>query len=174
MQARTPRQASLPKAFTMSACDKAGLPAPARKALNMLADQLIDSQKKIEALTADIRADASASEAAQRLQIRAGPENDPGDRFPGDWPGIGPITASALISTLPDIADFKSGRDLVRGKNCPPDSFLLPLTLAGFDTEAPLDRRQGKAGTHRRDGQQVSAATALSRRDRAGQRPPSW
>jgi len=53
----------------IAACDKAGLPAPARKALNMLADQLIDSQKKIEALTADIRADASASEAAQRLQI---------------------------------------------------------------------------------------------------------
>ena len=52
----------------MSACDKAGLPAPARKALNMLADQLIDSQKKIEALTADIRADAQANDAAQRLQ----------------------------------------------------------------------------------------------------------
>lgn len=81
----------------IAACDKAGLPAPARKALNMLADQLIETQKKIEALTADIRADASASEAAQRLQT---------------IPGIGPITASALISTLPDIADFKSGRDL--------------------------------------------------------------
>ena len=52
----------------IAACDKAGLPAPARKALNMLADQLIDSQKKIEALTADIRADAQANDAAQRLQ----------------------------------------------------------------------------------------------------------
>lgn len=81
----------------IAACDKAGLPAPARKALNMLADQLIETQKKIAALTADIRADASASEAAQRLQT---------------IPGIGPITASALISALPDIADFKSGRDL--------------------------------------------------------------
>ena len=27
-------------------------------------------------------------------------------------PGIGPITASALVSALPDIADFQSGRDL--------------------------------------------------------------
>ena len=27
-------------------------------------------------------------------------------------PGIGPITASALVSALPDISDFKSGRDL--------------------------------------------------------------
>ena len=52
----------------IAACDKAGLPAPARKALNMLADQLIDSQKKIGALTADIRADAQANDAAQRLQ----------------------------------------------------------------------------------------------------------
>ena len=53
----------------IAACDKAGLPAPARKALNMLADQLIDSQKKIDDLTADIRADAQANDAAQRLQI---------------------------------------------------------------------------------------------------------
>lgn len=81
----------------IAACDGADLPAPARKALNLLADQLVDTQKKIEALTADIRADARANEAAQRLQT---------------IPGIGPITASALASALPDISDFKSGRDL--------------------------------------------------------------
>jgi len=79
------------------ACDRTDLPAPARKALNLLADQLVDTQKKIKALTADIRADARASDAAQRLQT---------------IPGIGPITASALVSALPDISDFKSGRDL--------------------------------------------------------------
>lgn len=79
------------------ASEQADLPAPARKALALLADQLIDTQKKIEDLTADIRADAKASDAAQRLQT---------------IPGIGPITASALVSALPDIADFKSGRDL--------------------------------------------------------------
>ncbi|MCC6000403.1 MAG: IS110 family transposase [Pararhodobacter sp.] len=79
------------------ACEQADLPASARKALSLLADQLIDTQKKIEDLTADIRADAKASDAAQRLQT---------------IPGIGPITASALVSALPDIADFKSGRDL--------------------------------------------------------------
>jgi len=81
----------------IAACDRADLPAPARKALNLLADQLVDTQKKVEALTADIRADARANEAAQRLQT---------------IPGIGPITASALASALPDISDFKSGRDL--------------------------------------------------------------
>jgi len=81
----------------IAACDRADLPAPARKALNLLADQLADTQKKIDALTADIRADAKTNEAAQRLQT---------------IPGIGPITASALVSALPDIAGFKSGRDL--------------------------------------------------------------
>lgn len=81
----------------IAACDGADLPAPARKALNLLADQLVDTQKRIEALTADIHADAKANEDAQRLQT---------------IPGIGPITASALASALPDIADFKSARDL--------------------------------------------------------------
>jgi len=81
----------------MVACDRADLPAPARKPLNLLADQLVDTQKKIEELTADIQADAKANEDAQRLQT---------------IPGIGPITASALVSALPDIADFQSGRDL--------------------------------------------------------------
>lgn len=81
----------------IAACDRAGLPAPARKALNLLSDQLVDTQKKVEGLTADIRADARANEAAQRLQT---------------IPGIGPITASALVAALPDISDFKSGRDL--------------------------------------------------------------
>jgi transposase len=79
------------------ACEQAELPAPAHKALSLLADQLIDTQKKIEDLTADIRADAKANEDVQRLQT---------------IPGIGPITANALVSALPDIADFKLGRDL--------------------------------------------------------------
>jgi transposase len=70
---------------------------PARKALNLLADQLVDTQRKIEDLTADIHADAKASDAAQRLQT---------------IPGIGPITASALVAALPDVSDFRSGRDL--------------------------------------------------------------
>lgn len=81
----------------IAACDRADLPASARKALNPRADQLVDTQNKVEDLTADIRADARGNEAAQRLQT---------------IPGIGPITASALVSALPDISDFKSERDL--------------------------------------------------------------
>ena len=52
----------------IAACDRVDLPAPARKALNLLADQLVDRKKKIADLTADIRADAQANDAAQRLQ----------------------------------------------------------------------------------------------------------
>ena len=81
----------------IEACDSAKLPTAARKALNLLADKLIDTQKKIAELTTDIRADVTSNEAAQRLQT---------------IPGVGPITASAFVATLPDIADFKSARDL--------------------------------------------------------------
>lgn len=81
----------------IEACDSAKLPTAARKALNLLADQLIDTQKKIAELTTDIRADVTSNEAAQRLQT---------------IPGVGPIAASAFVATLPDIADFKSARDL--------------------------------------------------------------
>lgn len=81
----------------IEACENAKLPAVARKALNLLADQLVDTQKRIADLTADLRADASANDAARRLQT---------------VPGVGPITASAFVASLPDISDFKSGRDL--------------------------------------------------------------
>lgn len=81
----------------IEACENAKLPAVARNALNLLADQLVDTQKRITALTAELKADASTNEAARRLQT---------------IPGIGPITASAIVSALPDISDFRSGRDL--------------------------------------------------------------
>ena len=50
------------------ACEQASFPAAARKALNLLSNQLLDTQKEIEDLTADIRADAKANQDAQRLQ----------------------------------------------------------------------------------------------------------
>lgn len=56
----------------IAACDRADLPAPARKALNLLADQLVDTQKKIEGLNGNIRADVKVNDAAQRLQTIPG------------------------------------------------------------------------------------------------------
>lgn len=81
----------------IEACENGKLPAVARKALNLLADQLAETREKFPQLTADIRANASANDAAQRLQT---------------IPGVGPITASAFVASLPDISDFKSARDL--------------------------------------------------------------
>lgn len=81
----------------IEACESARLPSVARKALNLLADQLVDTQKRIAELSTRIHADAKASEAAKRLQT---------------IPGVGPITASAFVASLPDITDFKCGRDL--------------------------------------------------------------
>ena len=81
----------------IAACDDADLPDTARRALNLLADQLIDTQQKVAALTADVHEDAKSNDAAQRLQT---------------IPGIGPVSASAFVAALPDISDFKSGRDL--------------------------------------------------------------
>ena len=40
------------------ACDNTDLPVPALKALNLLADQLVDTQKRIDDLTADVHSDA--------------------------------------------------------------------------------------------------------------------
>ena len=50
--------------------DKATLPDAARKALNVLADQLMDTKKKIEDLTVDVANAAASDEAARRLQTR--------------------------------------------------------------------------------------------------------
>ena len=112
------------------ACERADLPAPARKALNLLADQLVDTQKKIEALTADIRADARANDAALRLQT---------------IPGIGPITASALTAALPDIADFKSGRDLSAWIGLTPK----PHSTGGKERRAVRLSDGSRSGPHR-------------------------
>ena len=78
------------------ACDRAELPAPARKALNLLADQLVDTQKKIEELTADIRADAKANEAAQRLQTIPCVPPQASDRSPpAHWSRLCPISPTS-------------------------------------------------------------------------------
>ena len=158
------------------ACEQADLPAPARKALNLLADQLVDTQKKIEGLTADIRADARANEAAQRLQglCPFPPQTIP--RMVCRVPRIG--AHSPASDRLPRarwfqrclISQISSQAETVRGENCPPDSFLFPLTLAGSDATAALDGRQGTVGAHFQDGQQISAQAPVPGRYGTSQR----
>ncbi|WP_180325240.1 IS110 family transposase [Cereibacter azotoformans] len=77
--------------------EAADLPAEARVPLDLLAQQFRDTKTRIDAITADLRRSAEADETARRLQA---------------MPGIGPITASVLAATLPDVSAFRSARDL--------------------------------------------------------------
>ena len=75
----------------------ADLPAEARMPLDLLAGQFRDTKQRIDVMTAQIKADAEVDETARRLQT---------------MPGIGPITASVLAATLPEVSSVRSARDL--------------------------------------------------------------
>lgn len=77
--------------------EAADLPAEARMPLDLLVGQFTDTKARIDAITADLRRAAEADETARQLQT---------------MPGIGPITASVLAATLPDVSAFHSARDL--------------------------------------------------------------
>ena len=86
----------------LEAGERADLPAAARVPLRLLAEQFFETRDWetrdwIDALTKDIRREAETSKAAKRLQT---------------IPGIGPITATALAATLPDVRVFRTSRDL--------------------------------------------------------------
>jgi len=72
------------------------LPAAARPAVDLLADQLRETQEKIDAVTERI-------EAAQRT--------DPLARRLATIPGVGAITASAIAATTPEVENFRTARD---------------------------------------------------------------
>ncbi len=71
------------------------VPEVARRALDMLVDQLGFVEIGIRKAEAGILAWHRASEASRRLAT---------------IPGIGPITASAIAATVPDAGQFSSGR----------------------------------------------------------------
>lgn len=77
--------------------DAADLPLQARMPLELLVGQFSDTKARIDTITADLRRAAVADETTRRLQA---------------MPGIGPITASVLTATLPDVSAFRSARDL--------------------------------------------------------------
>jgi transposase len=72
------------------------LPDAARPAIDMLADQLRETQEKINDLTARIEAAQKADPLARRLAT---------------IPGVGAITASAIAATTPEVGNFRSARD---------------------------------------------------------------
>src|SRR3954454_14673 len=71
-------------------------PAAARRALSLLVEQLESLGEQVAAIEKDIRAWHRQHEACRRLAA---------------VPGIGPITASAIVATVPDLTMFSSGRD---------------------------------------------------------------
>ena len=81
----------------LTLADAATLPAPAHQSILLLAGQFRETHARIEAVTTDIKAEAQKNAAARRLQT---------------IPGVGPITASAIAASVPDVANFKAARDL--------------------------------------------------------------
>lgn len=73
------------------------LPELAVQALKLLAAQFADADRKVIEVEAQIVAAYRADAASRRLAA---------------IPGIGPITASALVATLGEIGQFRSGREL--------------------------------------------------------------
>ena len=68
--------------------DASHLPADARMPLVLLVGQVNDTKARIDTTAGDLRRAAETDETARRLQT---------------MPGIGPITASVLAATLPDV-----------------------------------------------------------------------
>jgi transposase len=72
------------------------IPDSAREALNMLVDHLVALTSQINRMEAQMRRRCREEKDAARLLT---------------VPGIGPITASAILAGVPDINGFRSGRD---------------------------------------------------------------
>ena len=77
--------------------DDGRLPPLAREALGMLVEQLRSAQARIKALEATLLAWHRSNQASRRLAT---------------IPGVGVITATALVATIGDGAQFRSGRQL--------------------------------------------------------------
>lgn len=77
--------------------DETVMPPLARQALRGLAEELESLGHRVAALEADILAWHKENEASRRLAT---------------IPGIGPITASAIVASITDPAQFRSGRHL--------------------------------------------------------------
>jgi len=74
-----------------------GLPGTMRRLLERLADNLKEMDRQEKELDAQIRKWHNENEASRKL---------------AEIPGIGPITASALVASVGDASEFKNGRQM--------------------------------------------------------------
>jgi len=112
------------------------LPASVRKVLNVLADQLVALSKQIDAMEAQMRKRCREDADAARLVT---------------IPGVGVITASAILAGVPDIHAFRSGR-----------GFAAWLGLVPRQNSSG---GQGSLGTNYQNGRSRNAQAPGCRRD---------
>ena len=93
----------------------------AREALGSLVEQLRSAQARIKQLEVTLLAWHRSNEASRRLAT---------------IPGVGVITATALVATIGDGAQFRSGRQL--------SAWLGPLSANITETPAPLGITVGR------------------------------
>ena len=74
-----------------------GLLGTMRRLIERLADNLKEIDRQVEELETIIRQDCKENEAVRKLT---------------EIPGLGPITASAIVATVGDAREFKNGRQL--------------------------------------------------------------
>ena len=72
------------------------IPMSAREALNGLVDELVALASRLEGMEKQMRRFSRENEDARRLVT---------------IPGVGPVTASAILAGAPDMAGFRSGRN---------------------------------------------------------------
>ena len=89
------RMRNIDRLLGLLADEGTGLPELARRMLGVLADQLRDVAARVEAVEVELLAWHRASDLSQRLAT---------------IPGVGPITASAIVATVGDASQFTSGR----------------------------------------------------------------
>ena len=89
------RMRNIDRLLGLLADERTGLPELAQRMLTVLADQLRDVAARVEAVEEELLAWHRASDLSRRLAT---------------IPGVGPITASAIVATVGDASQFKSGR----------------------------------------------------------------
>jgi transposase len=86
---------NIDRLLELLAGDGTGLPELARRMLAVLAEQLRNVAARVQAVELELLAWHQANDVSRRLAT---------------IPGVGPITASAIVATVGDAAQFKSGR----------------------------------------------------------------
>jgi transposase len=89
------RMRNIDRLLELLVAEGAALPELARRMLAVLADQLRDVAARVAVVEGELMAWHRANDVSRRLAT---------------IPGVGPITASAIVATVGDATQFKSGR----------------------------------------------------------------